>query len=43
MSDNRYHFITHWRVEGTVEDVIDSPIEGQDGNKEFLVAARKDG
>jgi 23S rRNA (cytidine1920-2'-O)/16S rRNA (cytidine1409-2'-O)-methyltransferase len=27
----------------TVEDVIDSPIEGQDGNKEFLVAARKDG
>ncbi|MHB1218652.1 MAG: TlyA family RNA methyltransferase [Alphaproteobacteria bacterium] len=26
-----------------VENVIDSPIEGQDGNKEFLVAARKDG
>lgn len=26
-----------------VADVIDSPIEGQDGNREFLVAARKDG
>ncbi|MBL8145639.1 MAG: SRPBCC family protein [Anaerolineae bacterium] len=22
MSDNRYHFITHWRVEGTVEEVV---------------------